>query len=68
MKQLSISYFEELDKYTDAFIALAKEEGIEPMARSKLRSTLSCYTLAEIERAYDACSRFGIEAIFKNIT
>lgn len=61
------TYSDALDQYTAAFTALAKAEGVELMDDAKLRRALSKYSIEEIERAYDACSRFGMRDIYRNL-
>lgn len=46
--------------YADAFIELARNEGLPEPNRKKLMYKLRQMSPGEIERVYDACSRFGV--------
>ena len=61
------TYSETLDQYTAAFSELAEAEGVELLDESKLRQALSKYSIDEVERAYDACFRFGIQGVYQNL-
>lgn len=52
-----------LDEYVEAFSLLAQEESVECLSPSKLRAALSRYSIEDIERVYDACCRFGMNAM-----
>lgn len=52
-----------LDEYTEAFAALAKEDGVDVLPPNKLRATLSRHSIEDIERVYDVCCRFGMTAM-----
>lgn len=47
-------------QYADAFIKLARNEGLPEPNRKALVYKLRRMTPSEIERVYDACSRFGV--------
>lgn len=49
--------------YTEAFLKLAKEENLS-LDKERLTQVIRKYKLDDIERAYDACLRFGIGNIF----
>lgn len=55
-----------LDQYVNAFAELASEEDIK-VDKKKLKKRLRWYSPMDIERAYDACCRFGIRALLQNI-
>lgn len=49
----------QMDAYVEAFKKLAAEEGCD-LNEEKLRRTLRRYSFSDIERALDACMRFGL--------
>lgn len=61
------TYSDTLDHYAAAFSELAKAEGVALLEGAKLRRAMSKYSIDEIERAYDACCRFGIQEMYQNL-
>lgn len=59
-------YMDELNKYVEQFKLLAKDEDID-LNEKQLKKVLRKYPIPEIERAYDACARFGIRAIWQTL-
>ena len=49
-----------INEYVELFEALVKEQNIE-ISRHHIKSVLMRYSREDIERAYDACVRFGIK-------
>lgn len=52
--------------YVQKFVQLGQEEGLS-VDQDKLKRTLQKYPISEIERALDACLRFGLSAVLKSI-
>lgn len=53
-------------QYIDSIMRLARQENID-IDRNKLRDVLSKYSLKEIDRIFDAFTRFGVKTILENI-
>lgn len=53
-------------QYIDSIMHLTKQENID-IDRDKLRDVLSKYSLEEVDRIFDAFTRFGVKTILENI-
>lgn len=53
-------------QYIDSIMRLTRQENIN-IDRNKLRDVLSKYSLEEIDRIFDAFTRFGVKTILENI-
>lgn len=57
---------EVLDEYAEAFQKLGEADGMT-LDLNRIRTVLSQYTADDIERAYDAVTRFGLMALIENM-
>lgn len=53
-------------QYIDSIMHLIKQENID-IDRDRLRDVLSKYSLEEVDRIFDAFTRFGVKTILENI-
>lgn len=53
-------------QYIDSIMRIAKLENVD-LDRDKLRDVLSKYSLEEVDRIFDAFTRFGVKAILENM-
>lgn len=53
-------------QYIDSIMHLTKQENID-IDRDRLRDVLSKYSLKEVDRIFDAFTRFGVKTILENI-
>lgn len=53
-------------QYIDSIMHLIKQENID-IDRDRLRDVLSRYSLEEVDRIFDAFTRFGVKTILENI-
>lgn len=53
-------------QYIDSIMHFIKQENID-IDRDRLRDVLSKYSLEEVDRIFDAFTRFGVKTILENI-
>ena len=53
-------------QYIDSIMHFIKQENID-IDRDRLRDVLSRYSLEEVDRIFDAFTRFGVKTILENI-